>query len=254
MDNRVVWVIVACIIGFLLFRSCNKSNSGSNSATYKKTAVDKMVLELAKEQNYSIILSDMDNRNDSYYHKYKTLIERPDTVLVRESGWEKVSDVFFDANINNLGMALATKKDGKLSKVASPAGYDNFVGNEKYGQWEQRNGGSFWSFYGKYMFMSTMFNMAMNPARRSYWNDYRGGGYYGSRPYYGPSGNTYGTKSYTSGGSGSKTTWASKPSSFKNDVRQKVSRSATKTKSRRSRKSSRYSRRSSRSRGGGFGK
>jgi hypothetical protein len=222
--------------------------------TYEKTPVDKLIVELSAEQNYSIILEDMDSRNSSYYHKYKTLIEKPDTVLVRNSDWEKVSGVFFDANINNLGMAIVTKKDGKLSKVASPAGYNNFVGNEKYGRWEQRNGTSFWAFYGQYAFLSSMLNMGSYPARRSYWDDYNRGGYYGSRPYYGPSGNTYGTRSYTSKGSGSKSTWASKSSTFKNDVRSKVSRSAKQTKSRRSRSSSRYSRSSSRSRGGGFGK
>lgn len=254
MGNRGVLVLIVCILGFIVIRSSSSCNSSSRSVTYEKTPVDKLVVELSAEQNYSIILADMDSRNSSYLHKYKTLIEKPDTVLVKDSDWEKVSDVFFDANINNLGMAIATKKDGKLSKVASPAGYDNFVGNERYGRWSERNGTSFWAFYGRYMFMSSLFNMAAYPARRSHWDDYRRGGYYGNRPYYGPSGNTYGTKSYTAGGSGSKTTWASKPSTFKNDVRSKVSRSAQQTKLRRSRSSSRYSRSSSRSRGGGFGK
>lgn len=254
MKNKGVLIIIVCIFGFFIIKSCNKSNTSSKSVTYEKTPVDKLIVELSAEQNYSIILADMDSRNSSYYHKYNTLIEKPDTVLVRNSDWEKVSDVFFDANINNLGMAIVTKKDAKLSKVASPAGYDNFIGNQKYGRWEERNGSSFWAFYGQYMFMSSIFNLATNPARRSYYDDYRGGGYYGRRPYYGPSGNTYGTRSYTSGGSGSKTTWASKPSTFKNEVRSKVSRSAQQTKTRRTRNSSRYSRSSSRSRGGGFGK
>ena len=253
MKNKTTFVIIGCILVFIIIRSCN-FNSSSN-AKFEKTPVDKMITKLADENNYSIILSDMDNRNSRYYHKYNTIIEKPDTVLVDSTDWTKVSDIFFNANINNLGMAIATKKDGKLSKVASPAGYNNFVGNEKYGRWENRNGGSFWQFYGQYAFMSSMFNMMAYPARRSYWNDYRGGGYYGSRPYYGPSGRSvYGTQSYTNRGSGKNTTWASKPSSFKNNVRSKVSRSAKQSKSRISRNSSRYGRSSSRSRSGGFGK
>jgi hypothetical protein len=255
MKNRFVLVIIACIFGFMMIKSCNKSSNATSTRTYEKTPVDKIIVELSAEQNYSILLADMDSKGTDYFHKYKTLIEKPDTVLVRDSDWEKVSDVFFDANINNLGMAIATKKDGKLSKVASPAGYNNFIGNEKYGQWKERDGYSFWEFYGQYAFMSAIFNMATYPVRRSYWDDYYRGGYYGSRPYYGPSGNMYGTRSYTSkNSSGGNTNWANKPSSFKNDVRRKVSRSAQQTKTRRARNTSRYSRSSSRSRGGGFGK
>lgn len=256
MNNKFVTVLIVCIVGFFIMKSCtgNSSSSSSTTTTYEKTPVDKLIIDLSAEQNYSIILADMDSRNNSYFHKYKTLIEKQDTVLVRDSDWENVSDVFFNTHINNLGMSIVSKTDGKLSKVASPAGYDNFIGNEKYGRWEERNGTSFWAFYGQYMFMSSIFNLATYPARRSYYDDYRGGGYYGSRPYYGPSGNTYGTRSYTSGGTGSKTTWASKPSTFKNDVRSKVSRSAQQSSSRVSRNSSRYSKSSSRSRGGGFGK
>jgi len=160
-------------------------------------------------------------------------------------------------------MEVATKKDGKLSKVASPAGYNHYVGNQKYGHWTERNGSSFWEFYGRYAFMSSMFHM-MSPVHRSYWNDYRGG-YYGSRPYYGPSGsNIYGTRSYTSSSSGRNTTWGSKPTNFKSQVRNQVSRSSSAAKSksysssssysRKSRSSSRYSSSSSRSRSGGFGK
>lgn len=255
MKNRFVLIIVVCMFGFMMIKSCNRSSNTTSAGIYEKTPVDNLIVELSAEQNYSILLADMDSRGSNYFHKYKTLIEKPDTVLVRDSEWEKVSDVFFDANINNLGMAIATKKEGKLSKIASPAGYNNFIGNEKYGQWKEKDGYSFWEFYGQYAFMSAIFNMATYPVRRSYWDEYYRGGYYGSRPYYGPSGNMYGTRSYTREGSGgSQTRWANKPSSFKNDVRSKVSRSAERTKTRRARNTSRYSRSSSRSRGGGFGK
>jgi hypothetical protein len=250
-NSKILAIVVTGILISVIIKSC----SFGNERKYEKTPVDKMILSLSKESDYSILLADMDNRDNSYYHKYTTLIEKPDTVLVRKTDWEKVSDIFFDTHINNLGMAIVSKKDGEISKVASPAGYNNYVGNEKYGRWENRNGGSFWAFYGQYAFMSTLFNMNSYPARRSYYDDYRGGGYYGSRPYYGPRGNTvYGTKSYTSRGNGKSTTWASKPSSFKNNVRSQVSRSAKQSKSRTSRNSSRYTKSSSRSRSGGFGK
>ena len=165
-----------------------------------------------------------------------------------------------------MGMTIASKTDGVLSKQAAPAGYNNYIGNPKYGQWQERNGSSFWEFYGKFAFMSSMFNLMSYPARRDYWNDYRGNYRGTNRDYYGPSGQkVYGTKSYTASASGNNTRWGNKSSSFKSNVRTKVARSASASTSRSYSSSNRYnkttrssSRSSSgasyRSRSGGFGK
>lgn len=237
--------------------------SNSNKVVYHKSPVDILVRDISNENNFSIILHDMDydESGDIYKHQYNILIEKPDTVLTKTTRWYNVSPVFFEKHKENMGMEIVSKKNGKLSKAAAPAGYSNYVGNEKYGRWVQRDGGSFWEFYGRYAFMSSMFRMAMFPIRYSYWNDYHRNYYNYGRPYYGPSYNgrpMYGTRSAYSG-TNTSSKWNNKPSSFKNRVRQKVSRSASNTRrrsmsSRRSRTSSRYSRSSTRSRGGGFGK
>jgi hypothetical protein len=262
MNNGIAKIIIVVIIGFFIVKTCNLRNSSSvdpmtsRLENWEKSPVDDLLGRLSNEQNFSIILRDMDSRNGTYYHKYSIIVEHPDTVLSEETDWMKVSDAFFANNIDNMGMEIATKKDGKLSKVASPAGYNHYVGNEKYGHWVDRGGTSFWEFYGRYAFMSSMFNLMTFPVRRDYWYDYRGG-YYGSRPYYGPSGRqVYGTKSYTSSGSGKSSTWSSRSSSFKSQIRSRVSRSpgSGSAQTRRSRSSSRYSSFSSRSRSGGFGK
>lgn len=270
MNNGIAKVIIAVILGFLVLRSCNnctrsRSYERTYSSEWQKTPVDNLITKLNSEQNYSIILLDMDSRGSKYYHMYNVIVEHPDTVLHTTTDWEEVPDQYFDANVDNLGMEIVTKKDGVISKQASPAGYNHYVGNSRYGQWRERNGYSFWEFYGRYAFMSSMFNLMTYPARRDYWDGYYRGGYYGSRPYYGPSGRTvYGTKTYTSSGAGSKSTWGSKPSSFKQSVRSEVKRSSSAKSSRSyssnsqysrtSRSSSRYSSSSSRSRSGGFGK
>ncbi len=269
MDKGVVQIIIIVVIGFFVIKTCsNMSSGGYNneaqqvSSAWEKSPVDKLVRSLSDENNFSIILLDMDSRNSKYYHKYKVLIEEPDTVLVKETDWNEVSETFFADNVDNMGMEIASKKDGKLSKVASPAGYNHYIGNERYGHWVQRDGSSFWEFYGRYAFMSSMFHLMTAPVYRSYYNDYYGGGYYGRRSYYGPGGShIYGTKSYTNSSTGRNTTWATKPSSFKSSVRNQVSRSSTSARSRSfsssssySRSSSRYSHSSSRSRSGGFGK
>lgn len=267
MNNGIAKVIIAVILGFLVLRSCNNCtrNKGSQLETWQKTPVDQLITQLNNEQNYSIILMDMDSRSNDYFHKYNIIVEHPDTVLSSATDWQRVPDAFFAANVDNMGMEIVTKKDGKISKKASPAGYNHYVGNEKYGHWQQRDGYSFWEFYGQYAFMSSMFNLMTYPARRSYWNDYYRGGYYGSRPFYGPGGRTmYGTKTYTSSASGRTSNWANKPSSFRQNVRSQVKRSTSARTSRSyssgsrysrtNRSSGRYSRTSSRSRSGGFGK
>jgi len=274
--NTAAKIVIGIIVVFFIAKTCGRDKSSSSSyktsssqtaKTWEKSPVDDLIKDLNGEQNFSIILFDMDadENGNTYRHQYQTIIQRPDTVIENKTDWKNVSETFFSQNINNMGMEIASKKDGKVTKQAVPAGYNHYVGNEKYGRWENRGGSSFWAFYGQYAFMSSMFNMMTY--RRSYWDDYNRGGYYGgSRGYYGPRGSNpvYGTKSYTSSSSGSKSKWASKPSTFKDRVRTKVSRSSstsnskfskqrTTTKTKRS--SSRYSSsRSTRSRSGGFGK
>ncbi len=254
----------ALIVGaFLIFfisrcgRSGDSSSSSSSEFSYVKEPITDLIKENAQFKNYSIGLFDMDydEGKDEYKHQYRTIyepVDQPDTLLEKTTDWLKVSDVYFQEHVDNMGMHIVTKVDGKLTKVASPAGYSKYVGNDKYGKWEKReDGSSFWSFYGKYMFMSSMFRMAMYPVMYRHYTPYMSGGYYGSRPYYGTGAN--GGRVYGTGSSSSRTSssWGSKPNNFKQNVRSKVSQSASATK--RSRSSSRTGS-SSRSRSGGFGK
>lgn len=206
-----------------IFASCG--GSSRSSETFTKKPIDDFVKEYYKEDNYSIVLHDM-NVDDSgwsnkYFHKYLIIREKDslmpaiDTVAAADSNyvpseeaelvntkvpfdsitdWMQVPEKYFKSNENNMGMALVTKDENGLNKVPSPPGYDNYVGNRRYGHW---NGG-FWQFYGQYMFMSSMFGMMSRPV---YYNDYGRyrSSYYGRQPYYGrktSSGNySYGTNS-----------------------------------------------------------
>ncbi len=241
--------------------------SSSSSFQYQEEGLDKVVKQLRDKDNFTIILYDMNSENSTYYHQYQILVEKPDSTFeTAETDWLEVSESFFRRHIDNLGMEIAHKENGIVEKETAPAGYTQYVGNEQYGHWVQRDGGSFWEFYGKYMFMSSMFNLIARPIYRDHWYDYsrnyRGMG----RTYYGPN-QYYGTRGYTSTAS-NKSTWAKKPQSFKDNVRSRVSRSSsttTRTSSNRStysnrstsqtsRSGSRFSGTSSyRSRGGGFG-
>ena len=241
-------ILLLSLVAFLIY-SCGDSR-------IYEDPISKIAKEKANLKSYSIILNDMnyEEDKDNYTHQYKIVYkpnDNPDTLLLKLTDWYIVSPDFFNKNIDNMGMALAEVNNYALTRNVSPPGYENYVGNQQYGHWENRGGHSFWAFYGQYMFMSHMFNM-MSP-RRSYYNDYRS--YRGSgRTYYGPSQNgrsMYGTNG--SSNSNSKSKWSSKGSTFKNKVRSKVKQSS-RPKRTSSRSSTRSGRSSYRSSGGGFGK
>ncbi len=272
----------------LLFTSCGEEEQ---KVKFVKSPIDKIITEYINYNNYSVILADMDYKEDTdkYYHKYKIIVQRykrnlskealNDTldnvreVKIDDTDWKEVSPIVFEDHINDLGMTIVSRKDGVLEKNTAPAGANNYVGNPRYGEWKTHsNGSSFWSFYGRYRFMSDIF---FGPS-------YGYGGYYGypRTVYYDYHGHYYGKKDYrhsgndytNSGGSfysktrnNGSTKWDKKSSAFKNIVNRRVQKSSSALKSRgyTSRKSysktyrntNRYSSGySSRSTSGGFGK
>lgn len=255
----------------LLVVSC-----GAERKKYLKSPLDEIITTYIDTQNYSVILTDMDYKEDSdaYFHKYKIILEKnnkttkptEDDFDIKRTDWKKVSAITFEEHQKDLGMTVLSKKNGVLDKKSTPAGYNNYVGNQKYGSWErQSNGSSFWAFYGQYHFMSSLLGGSNRYGRNDY-DHYRTNNR-GRTSYYGRN-NTYGTSSTRNTSS----TWNSKPQSFKDKVRTNVKRSATslrskgysssksysnssKNSSRTTRNSNRYrSSSSSRSRSGGYGK
>lgn len=250
MKKHKLFLLSIITLLLIILGGCD---SGSR---YMEEGLDTVIKQYRDTPTFTILLYDQNYEGGKYQHQYQVLIPKTDsTVETVETPFYQVSDRFFNAHVDHLGMELANKKDGKLNKSVAPAGYSQYVGNKKYGRWVQRDGGSFWEFYGKFAFMSTMFNMFSSPARYSYYDDYRRNYAPSGRSYRGPN-NYYGTQSYMNSNKGRASTWNSKPSSFRNDVRSRVQRSSTaSSRSKVSRSSNRYSSKSSsRSRSGGFGK
>jgi len=268
--HHLILIGLAVLLIAIMARCGNSSSSDSSSIEYTKSPIDILVRDLSNESNFSIILYDMDynESNEKYKHQYKVIKfrEQPtDTAIEEITGWKDVSEELFQQHINDMGMEVASKKDGVVEKETAPPGYKNYVGNEKYGHWTTNSsGGSFWEFYGRYAFMSSMFNLATMPIRYSmyddYYNNYRGT----SRSFYGSNGNGnyYGTNSKYS--SNNTSTWNSKPQTFKDKVRSRVSQSSSSqfsnstsssTTPKTTRSSGRsFSSSSFRGRSGGFGK
>lgn len=153
--------------------------------------MERLVAKLSSSPEYSIILHDMKQDGiffKSYYHKYKvTKGDQPGL-----TAWLEVSEDTFRRNKSFLGMTLASKtKDGQKSNTPYPPGYQ-YVGNSQYGNWRQDSrGNSFWEFYGKYAFFSSLFGFGNRPFYRADYNNYRT--YQtANRPYFG-SKNEYGT-------------------------------------------------------------
>lgn len=277
----------------LLLASGLVACGGESTPRFEKTPVDDLVKHLDKEQNYALILYDMDLTEDNQYkHRYKVIIpeggELPadanvpaeeviaDSTAAASSGstaatqpaamarkiesvprdsltdWVVVPESFFERHSSDMGMEIVSKVDGKVDKVPTPPGYSHYVGNEKYGQWQSNSsGGSFWAFYGQYMFMSSMLHM-MSPVGYGGYNNYRNN-YRGRKPYYGAKGangqTRYGTGSANARSMNSSFTQrASSNSRLRNKVNSSIARSSNKatggqrsTSGRTGRASSRYS-------------
>ncbi|WP_299456945.1 hypothetical protein [uncultured Microscilla sp.] len=244
---------------FALMMTFMLTSCGGGSEKYIKYPVDDIVRQTPKDKlPLSVILYDMDVKGSRRLNKYKVITNVDDPAKKKETitPWTQVSKQDFAKNYNNMGMELASKRidstTGKeiVSKIPAPPGYSNYVGNKQYGQWKTNSSGeSFWSFYGKYMFLSTMFNMATYPVRRNSYNRYQRS-YAGRRPYYGGTGSRrrYGTGSSYSRGVSSRSYYSSGRSS-----RTRSSYSKYRSSSRSSRSSGR-SGYSSRSRSGSSGK
>lgn len=247
--------VVLFVFFVVLVYACSRSCEGDYSEPIK-SPVDNFVREMSDAETFSIILYDMNTEGSifkEFYHQYKIIkVDSNGEIDEEITDWLPVDEDFFIANMDNMGMEIAAKgEDGKVTKGVSPPGYGAYVGNENYGRWVQRDGGSFWEFYGRFAMMNAMFNMMTYPARRSYYNDYRGGYYGTGRSYYGPRGSdgsyAYGTGSKYNSTTNKSSKWSSNSAnnSFKQQVRSGTAQS--------SKSGSRYSN-FSKSRSGGFGK
>ncbi|WP_103866631.1 hypothetical protein [Aquimarina sp. I32.4] len=216
--------------------------TGCGTKKFKKTPLDNYIVENSNEEEFSVILEDMDVEGTffkTYKHKYRIIKHEDDKPYEEATDWVEVDEKFFLKHEDNLGMVVLEKQgQGKISKAASPPGY-RYVGDSRYGEWRTNNGVSFWGFYGQYMFMNQMFGMMSRPVYRRDYQTYSSGGYYGKRSYYGPK---TGNKSLY--GTNSAQTRKSRPNFFS----RRASRSGW------SSSSSSRSRSGSRSRSSGFGK
>lgn len=240
--------IVICVLALILL-SC-KGN-------YVESPLDQFIRDFEAEPTYTVILYDMDVQGTfvkRHMHQYKIITEKNGVPEQKVTERYQVSKNFFWKNENNVGMELVSKTaDGKIHKTPAPAGFSNYIGNEKYGQWRRRNDGtSFWAFYGQFAFMSTMFNLFAHPVNGRYYNGYYNNYRY-RRPYYGPT--VGGKPTYGTYGNVNKNSRSSSFQRRMSGIKQKSSNFKQRVTNRVNRSAGRYKTGSGmRSRSGGFGK
>ena len=124
---------------------------------------------VARGSGYEVWVDDVEEEWQ-YFHIYEIVEDG----RKRTTDWTEVSESTYEANEDNLGMTIEVKPLGMYEderiEEAIPPGYA-YVGNPHYGQWrrDERTGGSFWEFYGKYMFLRSLF---WGPSFRVYRNDW----------------------------------------------------------------------------------
>ena len=111
----------------------------SCGSDFEKSPLDNLIRDMSDVPAYSIILHDMNVEGtvfEDYFHQYEI-------IKIKENGepekvitpWIEVPEQVFEQHIDHMGMEIVSKgEDGKVSKTAAPPGYNNFVGNERYGQ------------------------------------------------------------------------------------------------------------------------
>jgi hypothetical protein len=136
----------------------------------------------------------VEGTKEAYYHKYL----QETNGETKETAWTKVNPSFFAQNLDNLGMAILSKPYGEFEpdSHAAPPGMA-YVGNSQYGEWKKdENGESFWSWYGRYAFFSSLFFFPPSYYHYGAWNRWNTGYRY-KKPYYGKTKSgayTYGTR------------------------------------------------------------
>lgn len=162
------------------------------------------------------VLVDMQVRGGAYDQKIRTIATHLTDVAAKtgttssNEQWFEVPKSTYDAERNDLGMAIehkpAGKYDSEADRVAQPAGFAYIAplsqGSNQYGHWEHRDGRDFWVFYGQYALLrDLLFNHDYRPIDHGEYQDYRstwsrGQTYYGHDGNEGPKYGTAGTATH----------------------------------------------------------
>ena len=255
-SGSVSWLIFAAIaFAVILFNAIFRGKQSSDYVErppIEQEGLDFVISNYALEPNLTVLLNDMDFDGNVGKHQYKVIVRNVDSTFREEiSSWVKVSPAFFLQHENDLGMEVASKVNGRLTKAVAPAGYSQYVGNSAYGTWEEADTTKSWRFHRRYRHLDNHFHIRYRTAYYQHYDDYDRNYRSSGRSYHGPN-SYYGTSNYGKTTAGGQTTWIKRNPTFRQQARNYLVR-AKNSINRTSRNSSRYSKNPSRSRSRSFG-
>ncbi|MGK0365152.1 MAG: hypothetical protein ACI85O_002217, partial [Saprospiraceae bacterium] len=148
------WVpmLFVAFIGLVNIFQCGGSRSSSQYQypTNRGREFSSIVKEFDANNEFNLILRDMDYKNSQHYHKYEYITDTSDLIVNTETSWYEVTPTFFKVHVNHMGLEMVHKNGGTKSFGATPPGFSRFVGNEKYGSWADNYGQNEWDYISEY--------------------------------------------------------------------------------------------------------
>lgn len=183
--------IINLLILTLLLSSCYGEK-------WEENKVDQILKKYQSQIGTEVVLGDMrvGNTANSFYHKYEVFVldDKGNYTKIKTVEDPKVTEGFFALNSDNLGMSIGRiTRDGEISTMVAPAGFEMVVGNSKYGKFTGEDNTGNWVFYPRYAHYPLLFYWGNRVIHNRYYSMYRSG-YRNNRHFYGPT-NSWGTNS-----------------------------------------------------------
>lgn len=105
------------------------------------SALEKLEEEYKNTPVYSIILEDLKTENDAFFIKCSLVVPLPHegTAMEITKKWAETTKQEYEMVEPYKGLTIVTKKNGETVYAANPPGYE-YVGDPRYGRWENREG------------------------------------------------------------------------------------------------------------------
>lgn len=144
-------ILFVAFIGMVnIFQCGSRSSSQYQYPTNRGREFTSIIKEFDANKEFTLILRDMDYKSSQHYHKYEYVADTSDLIVSSETAWYEVTPTFFRQHVDHLGLQMVHKNGGTKSYGASPPGFSQFVGNEKYGRWADNYGEDEWTYNADY--------------------------------------------------------------------------------------------------------
>lgn len=167
-------LIFIAFIGMINIFQCGSSSSSQNEyPTNKGREFTSIVKEFDANDEFTLILRDMDYKTSQHYHKYEYVTDTTGVIVNSETGWYEVTPTFFKQHANHLGLQMVHKNGGTKSFGAAPPGFSQFVGNENYGRWVDNYGAEEWKYNAEYDNLNAVLTDGFSTPVRTVYDNWR---------------------------------------------------------------------------------